>query len=122
MNLLLWILQAALALLCVAGGAYKIFSFEELQKAIVSARELPRVLWIMIGAFEMVAGLGLILPAALKLRPGLTPVAATAVAVESVLISVLYLSYRDFPPVAYTAVMAALAAFIAYGRFVLRPF
>jgi hypothetical protein len=30
MNILLWILQVALALLCLAGGAYKLFHAEDL--------------------------------------------------------------------------------------------
>ena len=32
MNILLWILQAVLALLSLAGGAYKLFMFDELAK------------------------------------------------------------------------------------------
>ena len=36
MNVLLWILQAALVLLAFGGGAYKVFMFDELAK-------MPRV-------------------------------------------------------------------------------
>jgi hypothetical protein len=32
MNVLLWILQVALALFCFAGGQYKVFQFDELAK------------------------------------------------------------------------------------------
>ena len=46
MNILLWILQVALALLCLAGGAYKLFQFEELAKlpatAVLSAPDGAR--------------------------------------------------------------------------------
>jgi uncharacterized membrane protein YphA (DoxX/SURF4 family) len=64
MNFLLWILQIALAGLCIAGGTFQIFKIEELQKNVASMRGLPRGLWASLGAFGCVAGLGLILPGA----------------------------------------------------------
>jgi len=122
MNILLWVLQIALAFLCVAGGTYKIFNFAQLQEMLASMRALPRGLWVSLGAFESLAGLGLILPGAPKVLPVLTPIAAAAVAVESVFISVLYVHYGDFSPLIFSLTMAILAAFIAYGRFALKPF
>jgi hypothetical protein len=44
MNILLWIFQVALALLCFAGGAYKLFQFDELAKVPATAA-LPRAGW-----------------------------------------------------------------------------
>jgi uncharacterized membrane protein len=122
MNIVLWVLQVALAFFCVAGGSYKITHFEQLQAMNASMRVLPQAFWTCVGAFESLMGLGLILPAALKLKPVLTPTAALALAVESVLLGVVYAINRDFAPVPYAAVGACLAAFIAYGRFVLAPF
>ena len=121
MDKLLWVLQSVLALLCISGGAYKLSMFDALQKQIAAARELPKGLWMAIGVFEVIAGLALIVPAVMKRWPGTTAQAAAAIAVESVLISALYLAYGDKAPVGYTAFMAVLAAFIAYGRFKLAP-
>ena len=45
MNILLWVLQIALALLCIAGGYFQIFKIEELQKTVAAMRELPHGLW-----------------------------------------------------------------------------
>lgn len=42
MNILLWALQVALALLCIAGGTFKVFKIEQLQKGVASMRALPR--------------------------------------------------------------------------------
>jgi hypothetical protein len=53
--------------------------------------------------------------------PAVTPIAAVAVAAESVVISLLYLRYRDFAPVPYSVAMAIMGAIIAYGRIALRP-
>jgi hypothetical protein len=85
-------------------------------------RALPHGLWALLGAFECVAGVCLILPGAIKVLPVLTPIAAAAVAAQSVLISAFYIHYGDRAPLPYSVVMAIMAAFIAYGRFVLAPF
>lgn len=121
MNIFLWVFQILLALLCISGGVFKIFKFADLQKGVASMRALPRGLWAFVGAFEVVCGLGLIIPGAINVLPVMTPMAAAAMAGESVLISVLYIYHRDFSPMIYTVVMGVIAAFIAYGRFVLKP-
>jgi uncharacterized membrane protein YphA (DoxX/SURF4 family) len=122
MNILLWVLQIALAMLCIAGGTFKIFKIEQLQKDVASMRTLPRGLWAFLGAFECLAGLGLILPGATNVLPVLTPIAAAAAAAESFLVTAIYIYYRDFSPMIYSVAMAIMAAFISYGRFVLKPF
>lgn len=121
MNILFWVLQAVLALLCISGGAFQIFKIDELQKGVAAMRDLPHGLWAVFGAVNCLAGLGLILPAATKLMPMLTPISAVIVALESALISALYIYYGDRPPLSYSVAMAVLAAFIAYGRFALQP-
>ncbi len=122
MNILLWVLQVALAWLCIAGGAFQMFKIDQLQKNVASMRALPRGLWAFLGAIGCLAGLGLIVPGATNVLPGLTAIAAVAVAAESVLITAFYIYYRDFSPMSYSAAMAVMAAFIAYGRFELKPF
>jgi hypothetical protein len=121
MNILLWVLQIVLALLCIAGGYYQIFKFDELAPSVAAMRELPRGLWALLGTIGIVAGLALILPGAFKVMPSVTPFAALAVAAESILISGLYLYYGDSSPLPYSAAMAVMAAFIAYERFALAP-
>jgi uncharacterized membrane protein YphA (DoxX/SURF4 family) len=121
MNILLWVLQVALAWLCIAGGVFQIFKIEDLEKTVASMRALPHGLWAFFGAVGCVAGVALILPGATHRAPVLTPIAAVVVAAESVLISALYIYYRDFSPLSFSVAMAIMAAFIAYGRFALRP-
>jgi len=119
MNILLWILQAVLAWLCIAGGIYQMYKLEQLQKGVAAMRELPRGLWKFLGAFSCVAGVCLILPGITHILPILTPIAAAAVAAESALISAFYIYYHDHSPLAYSVAMTLVAAFIFYGRFVL---
>ena len=121
MNILLWVLQVALALLCISGGIFQIFKIEDLQKGVAAMRELPQSLWAFLGAFGCLGGLGLILPGATNVMPGLTPIVAAAVAAQSALVSAFYIYYRDFSPLPYSAAMVIMAAFISYGRFALQP-
>jgi hypothetical protein len=121
MNILLWVLQVALTFLCLGGGTFKIFKIDELQTTVNAMRELPHGLWALMGAIECLTGLCLILPGALKVWPRLTPLAAAVLAAQSLLISAIYLVYKDYAPLPYSLVMAAMAAFIAHGRFVLKP-
>ena len=115
MNILLWALQVVLALLCLSGGAFQILKFEDLQKQAKAIRATPKGLWALLGAMNVLAGVGLLVPA-------LVPLAAVIAAVESLAISALYVYYKDSSPLAFSAFMTALGAFIAYGRFVLKPF
>jgi hypothetical protein len=121
MNIVLWSLQVLLALLCIAGGSFQLFKLNELQQGVAAMRELPHGLWALFGAINCLGGLGLLVPASWSKLPALTALAATVVAVESALLSALYVYYGDRPPLSYSISMAVLAAFIAYGRFVLKP-
>jgi hypothetical protein len=121
MNILLWVLQVALAWLCIAGGAYQVFKLDDLRKGVTSMRELPRALWTFLGLFGCVAGLGLIVPGALHLLPILVAVSAIGVAAQSALISGFYVYFGDRPPLPFSLAMTALAAFIALGRLWLSP-
>ncbi len=123
MNVVLWILQIVLALLSLAGGAYKIFSFDQLANMPQTA-VLPRGGWATLGVFEIVCGVLLIVPAALKWMPALTPLAAAALAVESLVLAAVYarfsLRVAATNPLVWVVGMAVLAAFVSYGRYALR--
>ena len=120
MNILLWILQVALALLCLAGGAYKLFQFEELAKVPATAA-LPRAGWGAIGVLEMLCAVLLIVPIAVKWMPILTPLAAAVLAVEALALSVNNARYSlqlaATNPLVWTLAVAVMAAFVAWGRY-----
>ena len=124
MNAFLWILQILLALFCFAGGQYKVFHFDELAK-VPSSGALPRGGWAAIGIFEMLCAILLIVPAAAKWMPVLTPLVAAALALEALTLAVLFAQYSlalsATNPLIYVVVMGLVAAFVAYGRFTLRP-
>jgi hypothetical protein len=118
MNVLLWVLQATLALLYLSGGAYKVFSFDELASQLSA---LPRGGWTALGVVEMVGAVLLVLPWALRWQPSLTPLAAAVLALETLALAGLYASYSlelaPTNPLIWALVMAALAGVVAYGRY-----
>ncbi|MET0287664.1 MAG: DoxX family protein [Polyangiales bacterium] len=118
MNVLFWVLQATLALLYLSGGAYKVFAFDDMATQLSA---LPRGGWSALGVVEMVGALLLILPWALKWQPTLTPLAAAVLTVETLALAGLYASYSlelaPTNPLIWALVMAALAGFVAYGRY-----
>jgi hypothetical protein len=120
MNILSWVLQAVLALLYFSGGAYKVFSFDEIAAQMIA---LSRGGWAALGVFEMVGAVLLIVPAATQWMPISTPIAAAALAVETLILAVLYARYSVelavTNPMVWAAVMGLLAAFVAYGRYAL---
>jgi hypothetical protein len=122
MNILLWILQAALAFLYLSGGAFKLFKFEELANQM---QLLPHAGWRVLGALEVLGGILLIVPAATKWMPSLTPLAATVLAVETLTLAAFFasksLKVAVTNPLVWTAVMGLLVAFVAYGRYAISP-
>lgn len=124
MNVLLWVLQVALALQSFAGGAYKVFKFDAIAQ-MPAMDALSRGGWGAVGVFEMLCAILLIVPAATKRMPVLTPLAAAALALESLALAVLYgqhsLKLTATNPMLYAIVGALLAAFVAYGRYALKP-
>jgi uncharacterized membrane protein YphA (DoxX/SURF4 family) len=121
MNLLLWVLQSLAALLYGASGVMKVFRFDEISKEVRSFDALPREAWMALGILELVCTVGLIVPAAFRWKPGLTVVAATALALESLVFIWVHARYRETTPIVMCAVLGLLMAFIAYGRWVLKP-
>jgi len=118
MNVLLWVLQIGLALLYLAGGAYKTFKFDELANQM---RALPRSGWRALGVLEMVGAVLLIVPAAARWMPVLTPLAAAALALETLALAGLYARYSlklaATNPLVWAVVMGLLSAVVAYGRY-----
>jgi uncharacterized membrane protein YphA (DoxX/SURF4 family) len=121
MNILLWVLQVFAALLYGSSGVMKVFMFDKVSKDVPSFGALPREVWMTLGILELVCTVGLIVPDALRWHPALAIVAATVLAVESVVFVAVHVKYREITPIIMSGVLGLLVAFIAYGRMVLQP-
>jgi uncharacterized membrane protein YphA (DoxX/SURF4 family) len=121
MNILLWVLQALTALLYGSSGVMKVFLFDKVTKDVPSFGALPREGWMALGILELVCTVGLIVPGVLHWHPRLTVLAATALAIESLVFIWVHVKYREVTPIVFSAVLGLVMAFIAYGRLVLKP-
>jgi uncharacterized membrane protein len=121
MNILLWVLQVLLAVHTAVGAVWK---FSNSEQTVPSLNAIPHRAWLAMGLIELLFSLGLILPAFNKSLGILAPVAALCIAAEMLLFCVLHIYSGDanYGPMIYWLVVAAICAFIAYGRFMLRPF
>ncbi len=82
---------------------------------------IPKWLLAFIATCEILGGIGVILPALTGSLPWLTPVAATFFVLLMLLAAGFHLLRREFPIIGFNLVLLALAAFVAYGRFVILP-
>lgn len=121
MNILLWSLQVLAALIYGASGVMKIFMFDTISQEVPSFGALPREAWMGLGIVELVCVVGLIVPTALPWRPTLTVVAATVLAIESLVFIGVHVKYGEIGSIVMSGVLGLLMAFIAYGRKVLKP-
>ena len=121
MNVLLWVLQVLAALLYGASGVMKVFMFDKISGEVASFGALPREAWMALGILELVCAVGLIVPAAFHWQPALTVVAATVLAIESLVFIGVHAKYREITTVILSGMLGLLMAFIAYGRMVLKP-
>jgi len=117
MNMLLWILQALAALLYGASGAMKVFMFEKIRGDVPSFGAMPREAWRVLGIVELVCTVGLIVPAAIRWQPSLTAVAATVLAIESIVFIWVHVKYSETPSIIMSGVLGLLMAFIARPGF-----
>ncbi|HXT71118.1 MAG TPA: DoxX family protein [Vicinamibacterales bacterium] len=121
MNTLLWVLQILAALMYGASGVMKVFMFDKISGDVASFGALPRDAWTALGILELVCVIGLIVPSAMPWKPSLTVVAATLLAIESLVFIWVHVQYRETPAIIMSAVLGLLMAFVAYGRMVLKP-
>jgi uncharacterized membrane protein YphA (DoxX/SURF4 family) len=120
MNIALWIVQVLLALLFLwAGGIKLVMPVEEMMKQM----PLPLPGWFLrfIGVAEILGALGLILPRLLRIRPGLTPLAAAGLVIIMIGAVVLTLMTGDVVMALIPLVVGILSAFVACGRWRLAP-
>ena len=121
MNMLLWVLQALAALLYGASGVMKAFMFDKVSHDVQSFGALPRRVWMTLGIMELVCTVGLIVPAAFHWQPTLTVVAATILAIESLVFIGVHVKYRETATIIMCCVLGLVMASVAYGRMVLSP-
>ncbi|GLI00280.1 DoxX family protein [Phytohabitans aurantiacus] len=120
MNVVLWIIAGLLAVMfLVAGGAKLTQSKEKLAAS-------PNMAWTedfspnmlkLIGALEVLAAAGLILPAALDIVPVLVPLAALGLVLLMVGAAITHARRKENQAIVINLVFIVLAGVVVWGRF-----
>jgi uncharacterized membrane protein YphA (DoxX/SURF4 family) len=116
-HLALWLLAGVLAAIFLAAGVVKL--------ALPRTKLAASAGWVEdfsdravkgIGALEVLAAIGLILPAALDLAPALVPLAATGLVLLMVGAAITHARRHESQRIAVNAVLLVPAAVVAVGR------
>jgi DoxX-like family len=121
MNLALWIVAGVLAVAYLFSGGGKLLVPKEKMAALG-----PSAKWVedfnpgslkVIGGFEILGAMGLILPGALGIAPVLVPLAALGLVVIMIGAVITRIRRREFVYMLADLAYLVLAAFVAWGRF-----
>lgn len=116
LNIALWVAQAFVALMLLWGGYAKLGTpLEELSQMMPWAAENPSLLTFT-GILDLLGGLGLLLPAILRIKPQLTVYAAYGTAALMVAAAIFHISRGEYESVGMNVVILLIALFIAWGR------
>ncbi|MEV6070372.1 DoxX family protein [Nocardia sp. NPDC052001] len=125
MNVALWIATGLLAFVALMSGTIKTVMPQ------AKLAEAPGGQWTAgvsagavkaLGLVEILAAVGLILPAVLDIAPVLVPVTAVCWIALMIGAIITHLRHRDGPVVVLNLIYLALAVFIVVGRFGIAPF
>ncbi len=120
MTIMLWILQALLALHTATGAGWKLFNSAQ---SVPTLSAIPNGIWMGLIPFELICAVCLVLPAIVPSLGFLVPLAAIGIAAEMVLFTGVHLSAGadDNGPMFYWLGVAGVCAIIAVGRWFVLP-
>ena len=114
MNIVLWVLQVLLAVAFFAHGW--LFLSPPPDIAELMNASLPRWFQLFLGVAEVLAAIGLILPALTRVMPWLVTWAAAGIMIVMISATALHLVRGEFTSAAITLLLLVTATFVAYMR------
>jgi hypothetical protein len=120
MNTVLWIVAGLLAVIYLAGGVRKLIVPKEKLAAALGggwADDFSVGSVKAMGVVEILAAVGLILPALLDIAPVLVPLAALGLVLYMAGATITRIRRQEFKIMAGDLVFLAVAGFVAWGRF-----
>lgn len=119
MNILLWVLQVVLALVFLAHGVLLLMPPPDIQAQIHAA--LPPWFWLFLGVAEVAAAVGITLPGATRILPGLVTAAAAGITFVMVAATIWHVVRGEISSAVITLVLLGMAAFVTYMRWRVMP-
>jgi uncharacterized membrane protein YphA (DoxX/SURF4 family) len=122
MNIVIWIVQGLLAAIFLMAGIMKSTQpKEKLSKNMAWANDVSASNIKLIGVLELLAVIGLVLPHITGILPWLTPLAAIGLVLTMIGAIIVHAKRNENSAIGINIVLLLLAAFVAYGRFILIP-
>jgi putative oxidoreductase len=117
-NIGLWVAQALLASVFLMAGFTKLTSSpaDMVTMGMLWAENSPISLIRFIGVAEVLGAIGIILPAAVRIQPDLTKLAALGLSVVMVLAFGLHAYRGEFEVLPVNVILFALAMLVVWGR------
>jgi uncharacterized membrane protein YphA (DoxX/SURF4 family) len=118
MNIVLWVLQALLAVAFFVHGCFFLFppaAMVELMKPI------PTAFRLFLGVAEVLAGVGLTLPGITRILPWLISCAAAGLMVVMIGATIFHIARGEVSSAVTTAILFLLLTFVAYMRWKVQP-
>jgi len=119
MNIVLWVLQVLLALAFLAHGGLLLFPPAAIAEQMNAS--LPRWFQLFLGVAEVLAAVGLTLPGFTRIQPWLVSCAAAGIMIVMISATIFHLSRGELSSAITTAVLLAMATFVAYARWRVVP-
>lgn len=114
-NRIVWTLQILLALAFLAHGAMMLFPPAEVAK--MMNESLPRWFQLFIGISEVLAAVGLTIPAITGVQPWLVAWAAGGIMIIMISATIYHVSRGEYSAAATTVVLLAMATAVARARY-----
>jgi hypothetical protein len=114
----LWSAQVVLAVMFGTAGVLKTTQpIADLAQQLRWPGAVPAPLVRFIGTAELLGAIGLVLPAATRIKPSLTPLAAAGLVTVMALAAAFHLTRGELGAIAFNAILGGVAAFVAWGRY-----
>src|SRR5688500_736150 len=119
MNIALWVLQTLLAVVFLAHGWFLLLPPASMLEVLNAS--MPPAFRIFIGASEVAAAIRLTLPGLTRVLPWLVPAAAVGLVLVMISATAFHLARGELTSALTTAILFAMAAFVAYMRWRVNP-
>jgi uncharacterized membrane protein YphA (DoxX/SURF4 family) len=122
MNIVLWVVQILLAIAFLGAGFMKVSQpIDKLKKNMGWVTHTTPGIVKLVGALEILGGLGLLLPGLTHVLPILTAIAAIGLVLTMIGAAIVHIRLKETAALAVPIILLLLSLFIVIGRFAIVP-
>ncbi|HEY5005461.1 MAG TPA: DoxX family protein [Ktedonobacteraceae bacterium] len=122
MNIVLWVVQVLLAIAFLGVGFMKVSQpIDKLKTNMGWVTHTTPPIVRLVGALEILGGLGLLLPGLTHILPILTAIAALGLVLTMIGAAIVHIRLKETAALAAPIILLLLSLFIVIGRFAIVP-